>query len=81
MSWYIVDLRCPKCGKTHRVTNGLQLDGGPTEPGSLTDLYSAGDLPQALVSKLADLVWCPVAEQWVKQKDRRRVYLTPHREQ
>ncbi|MFC2023487.1 hypothetical protein ACFLT5_01980 [Chloroflexota bacterium] len=74
---YIVDLRCPKCGKVHRASNHFQLDDGPTEPGSLADLYGAGDLPSALVSLLHDLVWCPVTQRRVNQKDRARVYLMP----
>ena len=77
MSWYIVDLRCPKCGKVHRVSSQYQVANGPTKPGSLADLYGAGDLPSALVRLLDDLVWCPVTQQWVNQKDRARVYLTP----
>ena len=79
MRQYLVDLRCPYCGKTHRVTSGLQLDGGPTEPGSLADLYPGGELPQALARLLDNLVWCPKVEQWVNQHDRGRFYLTPRR--
>jgi hypothetical protein len=77
MTSYIVDLRCPICGKAHRVSNGFRLDDGPTEPGSLADLYGGAELPQALANLLHDLVWCEVTERWVNQKDWRRVYLTP----
>lgn len=76
---YIVDMRCPKCGKVHRVASHFLLDGGPTEPGSLSDLYADGELPPALVSLLDDLVWCPTVEKWVNQKDRRHMFLTPRR--
>ena len=77
MTSYIVDLRCPRCGKVHRVANHFHLDGGPTQPGSLADLYGDAELPHALADLLDDLVWCEVTQKWVNQKDRRRVFLTP----
>lgn len=76
---YIVDMRCPRCGKMHRVASHLLLDGGPTEPGSLVDLYGAGELPPVLANRLDDWVWCPTVEKWTNQKDWRRVFLMPRR--
>jgi hypothetical protein len=76
---YIVDMRCPKCGRVHRVASYFQLDSGPTEPGSLVDLYGDGELPPTLASLLNDLVWCPTVEKWMRQNDRRRVFLMPRR--
>jgi hypothetical protein len=77
MSWYIVDIRCPKCGKVHRVSNQHQIPDGPGRPGSLADLYGAGPLPPMLATMLEDLVWCEVTEQWVNQTGRTKVFLTP----
>jgi hypothetical protein len=74
---YIIDIRCPKCGRVHRVSSYYNLDDGPIEPGDLADLFGDGELPARLVSLLDDLVWCPVTQKWVNQKDRTRVYLMP----
>ncbi len=79
MTNYLVDIRCPRCGKIHRVSSSFRLDDGPTEPGSLTDLYAEGNLPARVVTILAGQVWCKMSQRWVKQQDRRRVYLTPCR--
>ena len=79
MTSYLVDLRCPRCGKTHRASSSLRLDDGPTEPGSLADLYAAESLPAAVVHLIDRQVWCKMAQRWVTQQDRRRVYMTPCR--
>jgi hypothetical protein len=79
MSWYIVDIRCPKCGKVHRASSQRRIPDGPDQPGSIADLYGTGKLPPMLASMLNDLVWCEVTEQWVNQTERTRVYLTPRR--
>lgn len=76
---YIVDMRCPKCGRVHRVASYFQLDSGPAEPDSLADLYGSGELPPTLASLLNVLVWCPTVEKWANQKDRWRVFLMPRR--
>ena len=54
MTSYLLDICCPKCGKVHRVANHFHLDGGPTQPGGLADLYDGGELPQALANLLDD---------------------------
>jgi hypothetical protein len=70
-------MQCPTCGKLHLVTRGLQLEHGPTEAGSVADLYGEGTLPSALAHLLKDKVWCDTAGGWVRQQDRTRVFLTP----
>jgi hypothetical protein len=79
--WYIVDLRCPKCDKVHRVSTRYWVHDGPTKAGSLADLYPDGNLPRDLVLLLAKLVWCPTVEQWVNQTDHAQVFLRPLRAQ
>jgi hypothetical protein len=79
MRLYIVDLRC-RCGQVHRVIKGLVLHGGPTEAGTVAELYGDGELPEALESLLNDLVRCTETGEWVELADRRRVHLRPRRE-
>ena len=77
MTTYIVDIQCPESSQQHRVTSGLILHSGPTQPGSLAELYGDGELPLALASLLNDLVECPVTQHWVQQTDRHHVFLDP----
>jgi hypothetical protein len=51
---YVVDMQCPQCGELHRVTNEFFLDGGPTEAGTVAELYAGRELPPPLVSKLVE---------------------------
>jgi hypothetical protein len=48
VAWYAVDLRCPECGKVHRVSNRFQLTPGPTETATVAEVYPDGKLPLAL---------------------------------
>jgi hypothetical protein len=77
MAWYVVDLRC-ECGETHWVSNGFQLTPGPTEAGTVAELYPSGNLPAALASLLRDLVWCDQTGEYVELADPARVVLTPY---
>jgi hypothetical protein len=77
MTSYIVDLRWTNCGQVHRVSNDLRLDHGPTQPGSLADLYAGADLPRTLANLLNDLVWCDQAAAYIQDHDPARVHLTP----
>ena len=76
MAWYAVDLRC-ECGETHRVSNRLQLTPGPTEAGTMAELYPAGDLPPGLARLLGDLLWCDRAGEYIEIADPARLVLTP----
>jgi len=76
MSWYIVDLAC-KCGRVHRVVNWLQIPDGPTQAGSLAELYPAGDLPQVLIRLLGDLIWCDAAGDYIPIEEPGRLELRP----
>jgi hypothetical protein len=60
---YIVDILCPECGKIHPVSGDFRLVDGPTDAGSLAELYDGRELPARLVSLLNDLVWCEVIQQ------------------
>ena len=76
---YIVEYLCDKCGEPHRVANDFRLVGGPTEGGSLDELYPDGNLPPPLVQLLGDLAWCPSVAEWVDLDDPARVSLLPRR--
>jgi hypothetical protein len=77
MSLYIVDIQCPKCNEVHRVSKRYRVPNGPTQPGTLADLYPDGKLPPELVLLLAKQVWCPIVRQHVNQTDHDQVFLTP----
>lgn len=72
---YGVHVICPLCGKRIWVTSGLHLQNGPTESGSVAELYGQGELPAPLASKMNDLVWCDTDQQYIEQGDRDKVYL------
>ena len=74
---YIVDILCPECGQRHPVSGDFRLVDGPTEAGSLAELYEGRALPARLVGLLQDLVWCDETGEWVSQQDLRRVFLRP----
>ena len=76
MSWYRVDVAC-KCGRVHRVANWLQIPDGPTQVGSLEDLYPSGDLPAVLIRLLGGLIWCDAAGDYVPIGEAGRVELRP----
>jgi hypothetical protein len=78
MTSYLMDLRCPKCGQVHRVSNDLRLDHGPTEPGTLSDLYGSAELPRTLANLLHDLVWCDQSAAYIQDHDPARIYLFPN---
>jgi hypothetical protein len=74
---YLVEYDCHLCGGTHLVINELLIPGGPTEAGSLDELYPDGELPASVVRLLGDLVWCDQAADYIELEDPARVYLTP----
>ena len=55
----------------------IRVDHGPTQPGTLADLYASADLPRTLANLLGDLVWCDQSAAYVQDHDPARVYLTP----
>ncbi|MGD1994948.1 MAG: hypothetical protein PVI59_17270, partial [Anaerolineae bacterium] len=55
-----------------------RIVAGPTEAGTLDDLYPGGDLPPELVALLGDLVWCDSRADWQDMDDPTLVHLTPH---
>ena len=63
---YTIDILCPECGKRHPVSGNFQLVDGPTEAGSLADLYNGRALPARLVGLLRDRVRCDKAGEWVR---------------
>jgi hypothetical protein len=76
---YTVDYVCHECGETHRVANDFRFVGGPSEAGSLDDLYPGGDLPPEVENLLGDMVWCDQASEWVELEDPAGVILRPQR--
>ena len=76
-SGYVVHYHCHLCGGTHLVNKELLIPGGPTETGSLDELYPDAELPASVARLLGDLVWCDQAADYIELEDPARVYLTP----
>jgi hypothetical protein len=74
---YSVQYDCHVCGETHLVIDELLIPGGPSEAGSLDELYPDGELPADVVRLLGELVWCDQAGDPIELEDPARVYLTP----
>jgi hypothetical protein len=74
---YLVEYDCHLCSQTHLVIKELLVPGGPTETGSLDELYPDGELPSDVVRLLGELVWCDQAGEPIELEDPTRVYLTP----
>jgi hypothetical protein len=72
MNFYAVDTICPRCGERHLMIGGLMLEGGPTQAGSLAELYGNRQLMPNLARLLIDEVWCDTQGGYVSQPDRAR---------
>ena len=75
MSWYIVELSCPRCGKVHPVWSEFQIPDGPTEAGTVAELYVGQELPEMLVRLMNDKPWCEEVQEYVPMDDPARVHL------
>ena len=76
MSWYRVEVTC-RCGEKGQLGLAWQIRDGPTEAGTVAELYPDGDLPQVLREMLHDLLWCKEAQEYLEIGDPGRVRLTP----
>ena len=78
---YRAEWLCPHCGREHRLANELLIHaGGPTQAGTVAELYPKGDLPPAVVELVRCLAWCNKAGEYLEVGDPARVVLIPWEE-
>lgn len=75
--WYRVFYTCPQCGRVHTVTNQRRIDGGPTEAGTVAELYPAGELPADLAELMRDWLICDGGGEAYRIDDPARMRLEP----
>lgn len=47
MSWYLVGVTC-RCGQAHSQDTKISIQDGPTQAGTLAELYPSGEMPDTL---------------------------------
>jgi hypothetical protein len=47
------------------VAGGLVIDRGPTQAGTVAELWPRGDYPPSVAQVLRDKVWCPSVGDYV----------------
>ena len=76
---YYIEIDCPTCGARHLVASRYYLlSAGPTEAGSLAELYTGRELPPELARLMKDAIWCAEAGGYLEQSDPARWHIWPN---
>jgi hypothetical protein len=75
MAKHSVHVFCNECGGVHPMGITVDLDDGPAEQGSIGDVYSGKDLPEAIVALISNYTMCPSTGRLFRQKDNNQVFL------